>query len=126
MDTAQVDLSRDRRVTLTSPIPAQIAEEMLSGEHGRGPPTLPGTMSAAVRAARDPARSAPTSTRAGSATREDEGEEQHTRRVGDSDRAAARLGVGAGHVLGGGDRRLRGSVRRRSSTRRARRSTRAI
>lgn len=31
METAEIDVSRDRRVTLTSPIPAQLAEAMLSG-----------------------------------------------------------------------------------------------
>src|SRR4051794_1092557 len=36
LDTAQVDLSRDRRITLTSPIPSQIAEDMLSGKHAAG------------------------------------------------------------------------------------------
>jgi hypothetical protein len=101
MDTAQVDLSRDRRVTLTSPIPAQIAEEMLSGETDGDRPTLPGTMSQAVRAARDPA--APQqrpqdqhTRRLGDGDGDGEGEEQHTRRVGDSDRQ--RLGSGSGKV----------------------------
>jgi hypothetical protein len=97
MDTAQVDLSRDRRVTLTSPIPAQIAEEMLSGETDEDRPTLPGTMSQAVRAARDPA--APQRRPQEQHTRrlgDGEDEEQHTRRVGDSDRQ--RLGSGSGQV----------------------------
>jgi hypothetical protein len=100
MDTAQVDLSRDRRVTLTSPIPAQLAEEMLSGGTDADRPTIPGTipatMSAAVRAARDPA--APQQRPADQHTRRlgDEDEEHHTRRVGDSDRQ--RLGPGSGKV----------------------------
>src|SRR5215469_5412160 len=90
MDTAQVDLSRDRRVTLTSPIPAQLAEEMLSGGTDADRPTIPGTipatMSAAVRAARDPA--APQQRPQDQHTRRlgDEDEENNTRRVGDSDR----------------------------------------
>ena len=93
MDTAQVDLSRDRRVTLTSPIPAQLAEDMLSDKHDEDPPTLPGTMSAVVRAARDPAAPAQHTRRLGDA--EDEAE-QHTRRVGDSDKQ--KLGPGSGKV----------------------------
>ena len=100
MDTAQVDLSRDRRVTLTSPIPAQIAEEMLSGET-RGDddrPTLPGTMSAAVRAARDPAapQQRPPEQQHTRRLGDGEGEEHHTRRVGDSDRQP--LAPGSGKV----------------------------
>jgi hypothetical protein len=101
LQTAQVDLSRDRRVTLTSPIPAQLAEEMLSGETDGDRPTIPGTipatMSAAVRAARDPA--APQQRPQDQHTRrlgEGEDEEHHTRRVGDSDRQ--RLGQGSGKV----------------------------
>ena len=93
MDTAQVDLSRDRRVTLTSPIPAQLAEDMLSDKHDEDPATLPGTMSAAVRAARDPAAPDQHTRRLGDA--EDEAE-QHTRRVGDSDKQ--KLGPGSGRV----------------------------
>ncbi|HEY6475688.1 MAG TPA: hypothetical protein VI456_03850, partial [Polyangia bacterium] len=101
LETAQVDLSRDRRVTITSPIPAQIAEEMLSGGAEEDRPTIPGTipatMSAAVRAARDPA--APQPRPQDQHTRrlgDDEGDEHHTRRVGDSDRQ--RLGAGSGKV----------------------------
>jgi hypothetical protein len=99
MDTAQVDLSRDRRVTLTSPIPAQIAEEMLSGGADGDRPTMPGTVSAAVRAARDPA--APQGRPQEQHTRrlgddDEHDDEQHTRRVGDSDRQ--RLGPGSGKV----------------------------
>jgi hypothetical protein len=90
MDTAQVDLSRDRRVTLTSPIPAQIAEDMLSSDSADERPTLPGTMSEAVRAARDPAAPDQQTRRIG-----DDGDD-HTRRVGDSDRQ--RLGPGSGRV----------------------------
>ncbi|HEY4392761.1 MAG TPA: hypothetical protein VGP64_01810 [Polyangia bacterium] len=101
LDTAQVDLSRDRRVTLTSPIPAQIAEEMLSGETEADRPTIPGTipatMSAAVRAARDPA--APQQRPQDQHTRRlgEDDDEHHTRRVGDSDRQ--RLGSGSGRVM---------------------------
>jgi|HubBroStandDraft_2_1064218.scaffolds.fasta_scaffold30692_2 hypothetical protein len=97
MDTAQVDLSRDRRVTLTSPIPAQIAEDMLSDKEDDRP-TIPGTMSAAVRAVRDPA--APDQHarlgNAGDQMADSDEEEQHTRRVGDSDKQ--RLGAGSGRV----------------------------
>jgi hypothetical protein len=100
MDTAQVDLSRDRRVTLISPIPAQIAEEMLSGGIDADRPTIPGTtpatMSAAVRALRDPA--APQQPPADPNTRRPgpEDEEHHTRPVGDSDRP--RPGQGSGRA----------------------------
>jgi hypothetical protein len=93
MDTAQVDLSRDRRVTLTSPIPAQIAEEMLSEKHGDDLTPAHGTMSAAVRAARDPA--APDQLTRPLGHPEDD-DEQHTRRVGDSDKQP--LGSGSGRV----------------------------
>ncbi len=99
MDTAQVDLSRDRRVTLTSPIPAQIAEDMLSGEQEDDRPTIPGTMSAAVRAVRDPAAPDQYTRRLGDVRAESErsdDDEQHTRRVGDSDKQ--RLGAGSGRV----------------------------
>jgi len=89
MDTAQVDLSRDRRVTLTSPIPAQLAEGMLS-ETADDRPTLPGTVSQAVRAVRDPAAPERETRRV-----DDEGDD-HTRRVGDSDQQ--RLGPGSGRV----------------------------
>jgi hypothetical protein len=92
LDTAQVDLSRDRRVTLTSPIPAQLAEDMLSTKHGNDLTPVHGTMSAAVRAARDPA--APDQ-RARRPDAEDDAE-QHTRRVGDSDKQP--LGSGSGRV----------------------------
>jgi hypothetical protein len=83
LDTAQVNLSRDRRITLTSPIPARIAEDMLSGDHraGNDLPPAHGTMSSAVRAVRDPA--APDGD-ARPADAEDDAE-HHTRRVGDSD-----------------------------------------
>ncbi len=92
LDTAQVDLSRDRRVTLTSPIPAQIAEEMLSEKHGDDRTPAHGTVSAAVRAARDPAAPDRTARRPDA---EDDAE-QHTRRVGDSDKQP--LGMGSGRV----------------------------
>ena len=92
LDTAQVDLSRDRRITLTSGIPAQIAEEMLSTKHGNDLTPVHGTMSGAVRAARDPA--APDQ-RARRLDAEDDAE-QHTRRVGDSDKQP--LGSGSGRV----------------------------
>ena len=96
MDTAQIDLSRDRRVTLTSPIPAQIAEDMLSGEQEDDRPTIPGTMSAAVRAVRDPAAPDQHTRRLGEASAQRDDDEQHTRRVGDSDKQ--RLGAGSGRV----------------------------
>jgi hypothetical protein len=93
MDTAQVDLSRDRRVTLPSPIPAQIAEDMLSGKQGNDLTPVHGTMSAAVRAARDPAAPAQNTRPLGHPEDDDE---QHTRRVGDSDKQP--LGSGSGRV----------------------------
>jgi hypothetical protein len=100
LDTAQIDLSRDRRVTLTSPIPAQIAEEMLSGgteaERPTIPGTIPATMSAAVRGARDPAAPQPRPQDQHTRRLGDEDEEHHTRRVGESDRQ--RLGPGSGKV----------------------------
>ena len=93
LDTAQVDLSRDRRITLTSGIPAQIAEDMLSGKHGNDLTPVHGTMSGAVRAARDPAAPDQRTRRLGDV--EDDAE-QHTRRVGDSDKQP--LGSGSGRV----------------------------
>jgi hypothetical protein len=90
LDTAQVDLSRDRRVTVSSPIPAQIAEEMLSGKDDR--PTLPGSSSGPIRGSRDDA--AP-----GAYPRDivdDDDEVDYTRRVGDTDKH--RLGSGSGRV----------------------------
>jgi len=93
LDTAQVDLSRDRRITLTSGIPAQIAEDMLSTKHGNDLTPVHGTMSGAVRAARDPAAPDQRTRRLGDA--EDDAE-QHTRRVGDSDKQT--LGSGSGRV----------------------------
>jgi hypothetical protein len=99
MDTAQVDLSRDRRVTLTSPIPAQIAEDMLSDKEDGDRPTIPGTVSAAVRAVRDPAapdRHTPRLGDAGDQMDQSDDDEQHTRRVGDSDKQ--RLGSGSAWV----------------------------
>jgi hypothetical protein len=93
MDTAQVDLSRDRRVTLTSPISAQLAEEMLSGRHSEDLTPTPATMSAAVRAVRDPAAPDQRTRPIGGVSDE---EENHTRRVGDSDKQ--RLGPGSGRV----------------------------
>lgn len=94
LDTAQIDLSRDRRITLTSPIPAQLAEDMLSGKHGGDDDLTPahGTMSGAVRAARDPAAPDRNARRLDV---EDDAE-HHTRRVGDSDRQP--LGAGSGRV----------------------------
>jgi len=91
LDTAQVDLSRDRRVTLASGIPAQIAEDMLSGKHsGNDLTPVHGAMSVAVRAGRDPA--APDR----NARRWGDDVEQHTRRVGVSDKQP--LGTGSGKV----------------------------
>ena len=93
LDTAQVDLSRDRRVTLTSPIPAQLAEDMLSGKHGNDLMPAYGTMSGAVRAARDPAAPDQHTRPLGHPGEDDE---QHTRRVGDSDKQP--LASGSGRV----------------------------
>jgi hypothetical protein len=79
METAQIDISRDRRVTVTSAIPARLAEAMLSS---RSPP--------GARAARDPAAPQP---EAGTPLQRMGGDEHHTRRVGDSDRHS--LGSGS-------------------------------
>jgi hypothetical protein len=68
METAEIDFTRDRRVTIASPIPAQLAEAMLA-RGGVG---------------RDPA--APTLSRGSPAQRWGDADEHHTRRVGDSDR----------------------------------------
>jgi hypothetical protein len=92
LDTAQVDLSRDRRVTLTSPIPAQIAEDMLSGKHGDDLTPAHGSMSAAARDVPDPAAPA----RYARWTAAEEDIEHHTRRVGDSE--SQPLGSGSGRV----------------------------
>jgi hypothetical protein len=92
LDTAQVDLSRDRRITLTSPIPAQLAEDMLSTKQGNALTPVHGSMSAAVRAVRDPAAPDQHARRLDA---EDDAE-QHTRRVGDSDKQP--LGSGSGRV----------------------------
>jgi len=92
METAQVDVLRDRRVTITSPIPAQLAEAMLSGAAvGAGwGSRLPGT-GGGLRAARDPA--APHAEEGTPARRMGDDDEHHTRRVGDSDRQS--LGAGS-------------------------------
>lgn len=88
METAQVDILRDRRVTITSPIPAQLAEAMLSGA-GWGA-RLPGA-GGSLRAARDPA--APDAEEGYPSRRMGDDDEHHTRRVGDSDRQS--LGTGS-------------------------------
>jgi hypothetical protein len=92
LDTAQVDLSRDRRITLTSPIPAQIAEDMLSAKHSNDLTPVHGTVSAAVRAARDPAAPDPSARMLDA----DDDAEYHTRRVGESDKQP--LASGSGRV----------------------------
>ncbi len=69
MDTAEIDWARDRRVTVISTIPAELAAEMAVARPEAEPPI--------AAAARDPA--APVSAPAGDP-------EQRTRRVGDSDR----------------------------------------
>ena len=79
LKTAEIDLARDRRITLTSMVPAQIAERMLSeNQEGAG--------------ARDPAAPEPDAL----AGRFD-GEEHHTRRVGESDRQ--RVGSGSNRTI---------------------------
>jgi hypothetical protein len=80
MQTAEIDISRDRRVTLTSPIPAQLAQAMLSGARGGG-----------ARETRDPA--APHAEAGTPVRRMGDADEHHTRRVGDSDRQS--LGSGS-------------------------------
>jgi len=67
METAEIDASRDRRVTIASPIPARLAEAMLARGFGRDP-------------------AAPTPSGGSPAQPWGEPDEHHTRRVGDSDR----------------------------------------
>jgi len=85
METAEVDISRDRRVTLISLIPAQLAEAMLSGATvvRGGAARTPGP-GGGMRAARDPA--APPAQEGYPRRRMGDDDEHHTRRVGDSDR----------------------------------------
>jgi hypothetical protein len=71
MDTAEINLARDRRVTLMSPIPAAMAETM-ARDRKVTPPRDP------VRPPRDPAAPEP-----------DDGVVEQTRRVGDSDPVSA-------------------------------------
>ncbi|HVZ88539.1 MAG TPA: hypothetical protein VHG72_16325 [Polyangia bacterium] len=78
LQTAEIDISRDRRITLTSMVSAQIAEQML----------------ATARPPRDPA--APQQRPEQHTRRVGENEEHHTRRVGDSDRQ--RLSPGSGKI----------------------------
>ncbi|HEY7373730.1 MAG TPA: hypothetical protein VIF57_16325 [Polyangia bacterium] len=66
MQTAEIDVGRDRRVTLTSPIPAIMAESMVRER-------MPTPRSAPVTPPRDPAAPVPRAP-------------EHTRRVGDSDK----------------------------------------
>jgi hypothetical protein len=84
-DNAEMDWERDRRVTVISTIPAQLAAEMLDSR-----PADPDD-DHRTPVGRDPA--APRSDRV--PVRGDEAE-QHTRRVGDSDRQ--RLGGGSGKM----------------------------
>ena len=65
MKTAEIDVLRDKRATVISPIPAILAEEMMRSE---GPAARP----------RDPAAPAP-----------ERRDGEHTRRVGDSDKNTA-------------------------------------
>lgn len=93
LQTAEIDFQRDRRVTLTSMIPTQIAAQIAAqvmaakrdqdAKRASVPPPLP----------RDPAAPEPDPVPA----RISEAE-QHTRRVGDSDRQ--RLGPGSGSGSG--------------------------
>ena len=76
LETAEIDISRDRRVTLTSMVSAQIAEQML----------------ASARPPRDPA--APLQRPEQHTRRVGENDENHTRRVGDSDRQPLAPGSG--------------------------------
>jgi hypothetical protein len=66
METAEIDVGRDRRITLTSPIPAIMAESMVRER-------MPTPRSAPVVPRRDPAAPLPRAP-------------EHTRRVGDSDK----------------------------------------
>src|SRR5690348_9722193 len=78
MQTAEIDVGRDRRITLTSPIPAIMAESMVRER-------MPTPRSAPVVPRRDPA--APVARAP-----------EHTRRVGDSDKvhSAPVVAPGAG------------------------------
>ena len=100
LDTAEIDWGRDRRVTVISTIPAQLAAEML-GSRAQDPDDPDEDHLTPIW--RDPAapQAEPIPLRTNPA-------EQHTRRVGDSDRqplAAAPVkaaGSGSGPVSGGG------------------------
>ncbi len=91
LQAAEVDLQRDRRVTLTSMIPtqiaAQIAAQMMAAQRNQDAPRA----SVSPPLPRDPAAPEPDVVPA----RISEAE-QHTRRVGDSDRQ--RLGSGSGQA----------------------------
>jgi hypothetical protein len=84
LQTAEIDLARDRRITLTSMVSAQIAAQMLEDSQ-------PGAVPVAA-APRDPA--APQVDRPSEAGQD---EDHHTRRVGESDRQ--RLGSGSNRTL---------------------------
>jgi hypothetical protein len=80
LQTAEIDLARDRRITLTSMVSAQMAEQMRAdgaGDDGPG---------------RDPAAPEPDRPAA-----RGEDEDQQTRRVGESDRQ--RLGTGSNRTV---------------------------
>ncbi|HXJ20674.1 MAG TPA: hypothetical protein VMT03_10605 [Polyangia bacterium] len=76
MQTAEIDLARDRRITLTSMVSAEIAAQMRSDQDEEAAPS------------RDPAAPEPERPAA-----RGEDEDQQTRRVGESDRQ--RLGSGS-------------------------------
>jgi hypothetical protein len=79
MKTAEIDVMRDKRATLISPIPAILAEEMMKNEAKPAAPATkpaaPATKPAAPATKRDPAVPVPY-------------ERPDTRRVGDSDKHA--------------------------------------
>jgi hypothetical protein len=103
MKTAEIDVLRDKRATVISPIPAILAEEMMrSGSPPTPAPT--GSSAPAVPAApaspRDPAAPVP-----------ERRERERTRRVGDSDQHAAPQGAASPVDAGVAGRRQRAAAR---------------
>jgi hypothetical protein len=86
LQTAEIDVARDRRITLTSMVSAQIAAEMRTDDADE---TETGPVGAVPRdpAAPEPERPAPAG----------QDDDQHTRRVGESDRQ--RLGSGGNRAI---------------------------
>ncbi|HSS39408.1 MAG TPA: hypothetical protein VLT58_11615 [Polyangia bacterium] len=99
LDTAEIDWSRDRRVTVISTIPAQLAAEMLVSRSGDADDPDEDHLTPLWDPAAPQAEPIPVRTNEA---------EQHTRRVGDSDRqhlspsSASGSSSGSGPTLGGG------------------------